>query len=129
MIRNNVYTLFEQFDFPDPTMPTGSRQTTTVAPQALLLMNSDFALDSAAEFARLVRNSVDTDAGRLDVAWQRALGRSPTSSEISQSLAFLEDIRSRSLTRSDSVDAAAEERAWSLLCQNLLACNEFLFVR
>ena len=32
VIRNNLYDLFRQFDFPDPTLPTGSRTTTVVAP-------------------------------------------------------------------------------------------------
>ena len=53
VIRNNLYTLFEQFDFPDPTMPTGSRNATVVAPQALLLMNSELVMDSADALASL----------------------------------------------------------------------------
>ncbi len=45
VIRNNLYTMFEQFDFPDPTMPTGSRNATVVAPQALLIMNDELVKD------------------------------------------------------------------------------------
>ncbi len=40
IIRNHLYDVLEQFDYPDPTMPTGSRNSTVVAPQALILLNS-----------------------------------------------------------------------------------------
>ncbi|OAI57526.1 hypothetical protein AYO47_07985 [Planctomyces sp. SCGC AG-212-M04] len=129
VIRNNVYTLFEQFDYPDPTMPTGSRTSTTVAPQALLLMNSELVLDSADAFARSVIEEAPTEEARLLVAYRRALGRLPTASEAAEAKVFLADATSRSLTRSDAVETSAVERAWSLLCQSLLASNEFLYVR
>jgi hypothetical protein len=129
VIRNNVYTLFEQFDFPDPTMPTGSRTSTTVAPQALLLMNSELVLDSADAFAKMVLEEASTEEARLLVAYRKALGRLPTAQEAADAKAFLADATSRSLTRSETVESSAVERAWSLLCQSLLASNEFLYVR
>ena len=38
IIRNHLYDMLEQFDYPDPTMPTGSRNATVVAPQALIML-------------------------------------------------------------------------------------------
>ncbi|QDT54209.1 Planctomycete cytochrome C [Caulifigura coniformis] len=129
VIRNNVYTLFEQFDFPDPTMPTGSRTSTTVAPQALFLMNSELVLDSSDLLARQLIDEAATDEARLLIAYRRTLGRLPEADEVARGLAFLADATSTSLTRSDKVESSAVERAWSLLCQSLFASNEFLYVR
>ncbi|MEX2027629.1 MAG: DUF1549 and DUF1553 domain-containing protein, partial [Pirellulaceae bacterium] len=46
VVRNNVYDLFQLLDFPDPAIPSGDRATTTVAPQALLMLNSDLVMQS-----------------------------------------------------------------------------------
>jgi hypothetical protein len=51
VIRNNVYDLFQLLDFPDPAVPSGNRAMTTVALQALLMLNSDFVMGSADELA------------------------------------------------------------------------------
>ena len=42
LIRNHLYDVFQLFDFPDPAVSTGDRPTTTVGPQALFLMNSEW---------------------------------------------------------------------------------------
>ncbi len=129
VIRNNVYTLFEQFDFPDPTMPTGNRSSTTVAPQALLLMNSELVLDSSEELARTVLAQAATDEARLLLAYRQILGRLPDARDVEQARAFLNDATSHAATRSDAVDSSAVVQAWAMLCQSLLASNEFLYVR
>ncbi|QDT13850.1 PSD1 and planctomycete cytochrome C domain-containing protein [Stieleria marina] len=129
VIRNNLYSFFAQFDFPDPTMPTGTRSATVVAPQALLMMNADLVADSADEFATQLISSRSTDAERIDLAYQTAFGRAATKDETNRAIHFVDDLTSRSLTRSDSVDANALHQAWSLLSQSLFASNEFIFIR
>ena len=39
VLRSAVYDLFQAYDFPDPAVPNGDRATTTVAGQALFMMN------------------------------------------------------------------------------------------
>ncbi|MFN0195209.1 MAG: PSD1 and planctomycete cytochrome C domain-containing protein [Planctomycetaceae bacterium] len=129
IIRNNVYTLFEQFDFPDPTMPTGSRNSTVVAPQALLLMNSDLVLDSADHMARMLVEQSTDGPTRVKQAYERAVGRAPNEVETQRALAFIGEVTSTALTGTATVDPLAEQRAWSLFCQSLLASNEFMYVR
>ena len=127
VIRNNLYAMFEQFDFPDPTMPTGSRNSTVVAPQALLMMNSDLLLDSADEMARSLLRDRSDDSQRVNLGYERVLSRSATDVEIQQALDFISRI---SVSRpADEVQRTAELQAWSLFCQNLLSCNEFIYVR
>ena len=51
VVRNNVYAVFQLLDYPDAAIPTGDRTTTTVAPQALMMLNSDFAAKCSSELA------------------------------------------------------------------------------
>jgi cytochrome c553 len=117
VIRNNLYTLFEQFDFPDPTMPTGSRAATVVAPQALFMLNAPLVMDSAAAWARALAARTDGDADRLRSAYEAAYSRPPTDAETQRALAFL------------AAAPGDSERAWALLCQGILAANEFIYLR
>ena len=128
VIRNNLYTLFEQFDFPDPTMPTGSRNSTVVAPQALLMMNSELVMDSADQWAMRLLSEVKDDAQRVKLAYERAFGRQPTERELRRDLVFVDELTSQAVTTID-LDPLDEQRAWSLYCQSLFASNEFLYVR
>jgi hypothetical protein len=123
VIRNNLYPLFEQFDFPDPTMPTGNRNSTTVAPQALLLMNSDLIMDSADEMARTLLRDRDGDAARIKLAYDRGLARRPTPSELQRGLDFVMRMKS------NKASTDGEYQAWSLFCQSLFASNEFIYLR
>lgn len=127
VIRNNLYTFFEQFDFPDPTMPTGDRQTTVVAPQALLLMNGELALASADAWAKQLLSLEMDDQDRLRKAYEQALGRPPEEHEIQRALTYISEWTSAAMER--QTPSSPELAAWSLFCQSLFASNEFLFVR
>ncbi len=129
LIRNNVYTLFEQFDFPDPTMPTGNRNSTVVAPQALLMMNSELVMDSASALAEQLLDSEADDQSRITALYRRTFGRKPSDGEVGRALAFIAEMTSQALTGSASFDPDQRRQAWSLLCQGLLASNEFIYVR
>lgn len=129
VVRNNLYAFFSQFDFPDPTMPTGDRASTVVAPQSLLLMNSDLVMDSAEAFATAVRESTSSHLEGVDFAYRQAFGRNASESERSRAISFIEGLTAQALTGSTSIDPAAEQRAWALFCQSLFASNEFIYVR
>jgi hypothetical protein len=128
VIRNNLYTLFEQFDFPDPTMPTGHRNETVIAPQALLMLNSELVVDSATQTAnQLLAQNVD-DAERVSLAYQMTVGRPATATETDRAIAFVEQITAAG----QSAIGANEQdtiKAWTMLCQSLFAGNEFMYVR
>ena len=129
VIRNNLYTMFEQFDFPDPTMPTGNRSETVVAPQALLLMNSDLVIDSADTLAQGLLKLSASDASRVEIAYQQVLGRRPTEIESRRAVDFVAQIMSGAKLNSDTVDDEWIKRGWSLFCQSLFASNEFMYQR
>ena len=128
VIRNNLYSLFEQFDFPDPTMPTGRRNSTVVAPQALLMMNSDLVMDSASSMALILREQGTDDTERVQMAYERTLGRPPSSEETQRAIAFVGELTSQSIGAA-GVDGVGRQQAWAAFCQSLFASNEFIYVR
>lgn len=121
VVRNNVYDLFQLLDFPDPAVPNGDRATSTVAPQALLFLNSGFVLDCAEHFARRLLHAEVDDVGRVHQMYRLAYGREARNEEVAQALELLQRV---------TTDPSTEERlrAWTILCQVIVAANEFLYV-
>lgn len=121
---------FEVLDFPDTNGPCEQRQVSTVAPQALTLLNGAFMHEQSRQFAkRLVRESADPTA-RIDLAYRLALSRPATDAERSEVLAFLTNQEEQILA-----DAAASpppdvaEHALAAFCLVLLNTNEFVYLR
>ena len=129
VIRNDVPTLFEVFDFADPDVSDGQRDTTTVPTQALYLMNSTFVNTQAKATAeRLMLESKD-DAKRVELLFRRALGRTPSKPEIEATVKFLADYQKRI----DSLGTGQKPKnpelaAWQAVCLSVFGCNEFRFV-
>ena len=87
--RTMAIPLLENFDYSNTTSPLAERATTTVAPQALMLLNDDFMQRQAAAFAeRLVKEAGDDPARQIRRAYQLAVNREPTprESEIASAL-------------------------------------------
>ncbi len=128
VIRNNVFEMFQLLDFPDPAVPTGDRATTTVAPQALMMMNSDFVMQAADALAGRVLTTDSTDSERVKEIYVTCLGREPSDDEISQDLQLIQDTLQTfsSDARSDKDRLTA---AWSVACQVVLASSEFVYLQ
>ena len=76
VLRNALPEFLEVFDFPDPSLVVGSRNVSTVAPQALLLMNHPFVRGQAEAAARrLLAAGLTDDDGRVQHAFRQVLGR------------------------------------------------------
>ncbi len=81
--RSMLVPELDVFDYSNTTSPLGERPITTVAPQALLLLNDPFVQQQAASFAdRVIReaNSPKLE-DRIRLAYHLALGRNPTPNE------------------------------------------------
>jgi len=127
VVRNNLYEVFQLLDFPDPSVSNGNRASTTIAPQALLMLNGDIVLRAASGLADRVLSETN-DNGRLARLYDLAYTREPTAGEIEADLAFLRD--AKRLLEPTEPDAAARSRlAWEALCQTILAANEFSYAR
>ena len=80
--RTMKVPLLETFDYSNTDQPLGVRPVTTVAPQALMLLNSEFMQAQAAAFAKRLVDAVGDDRDRqIELAYQLALARRPTSAE------------------------------------------------
>lgn len=103
--------MFQTFDQPDATLSCARREISTVAPQALALMNGAFFQRQAEAFAgRLRRDAGASPGDQIERAWQLALNRLPDAEEKRRALDFL---RSESLER---------------LCLLVLNLSEMLYV-
>jgi hypothetical protein len=128
VIRNNLYDVFSLFDYTDASVPNGNRPTTTVAPQALFLMNSNLVAQAAERLAATLLDDNDDDDNRLERLYLRAYARPPTSNEIARSHKFL-DRFDQSLRTTEPDDKKRRIQVWSTLCQTILAANEFVYVQ
>ena len=129
VIRNHLYDAFWLFDCTDGAVPTGNRGTSTVASQALYLLNSDFELGCAEALAKGILAAAPADASlRPTILYRRVGGRMPTESE---ARLVSEAVRDLEVTLAADGVAAGEQtlRAWTAVAQALLAGNEFLFIR
>ncbi|MDP6445471.1 MAG: PSD1 and planctomycete cytochrome C domain-containing protein [Pirellulaceae bacterium] len=132
VVRNHVYEVLQVLDFPDPAVTTGSRATTVVASQALLMLNSELVMDAAEALAtRLHEESIESTGSdedeRLTNLYQIAFGRHPTPDERRADRALLDEVeRSQS---AELNDGERRRRAWATLCHIALAANEFVYVK
>jgi Protein of unknown function (DUF1549)/Protein of unknown function (DUF1553)/Planctomycete cytochrome C len=105
------------FDFPQPALFTGDRPVTTVAPQALFLLNGPFVGVQAGRLADDLLKRDGDDRNRVRTLYLRTLNRPASDAETQEALAFLA-----------AFDKSSPRReAWAQLCHALLMCNEFLF--
>ncbi len=130
VVRSALYEVFQAFDFADPSTPNGDRDATTVAPQALFLMNSDLARSSSRRFAeRLLIERIDVDE-RIEQAYRLAFGRPPIEIERAEAREFL-DRYAKALDASLNVSLNEPERnlrMWEGFCRSLFSASEFIHV-
>ena len=127
LLRGLTPRSLEVFDFAEQGMVTGNRDTTTVATQALYLLNDRFVHDQATALAKDVLHLADAgDADRVKAVYRRSLGRQPTAGEVERATTYLSEYESAAR------EAEAREpriAAWSSFCQAVLASADFRYLR
>jgi hypothetical protein len=124
--RSQLVPMLALFDGPDTLVPLPSRASTTVAPQALLLINSPWIRDASEAFAERVRpvpGAPWSDA--IGRAYRLALGRMPTDRELREAEEFL---RAQTEAHRGIGHLDAEGDALTDLCQVIFCMNEFIYV-
>ena len=77
--RLGPYPMFQAFDRPDLLVSCSQRQATTVAPQALAILNDQFVRSVARDFAkRLIETSGENDSKLVQRAFELAFARPPS---------------------------------------------------
>lgn len=139
--RNLRYPLFEAFDRPDTNASCPRRNRSTIAPQALILLNSELSLAAARDLcACLIREAPGDRVAQITLCYRRAMGRPPSTAEIDAGQDFLNDETQRlidskrsvselpipmHLSPTESPQAAA---ALTTYCLAILNLNEFIYV-
>ena len=89
--RSKVLSFVDTFDAPTMEPNCTKRTVSTVAPQALMLMNNSFVINEsrsmAGRFRRLAKGNLDRQLG---LAWETTLGQAPGADELAQSAMFVE---------------------------------------
>ena len=114
-IRSDRATYQALFDAPDPTTIAESRAVSTVAPQALFLLNHPFALAQTRELAARAMQVGPTELeGKIKWLYETLYSRAPTEQEVNIGRTALGDV--------------ADQPAWERYCQILLCANEFVYI-
>jgi hypothetical protein len=89
--RNKLSELFEVFDYPNPGLVSGKRNTSSVPTQALYMMNNDFVIKQARLVSKNIEKQEANDLSQnVTLAFIKCLGRLPNEAEMKASLLFLE---------------------------------------
>jgi cytochrome c553 len=116
MVRGLVPEFLNLFDVADAELVVGQRDVTTVAPQALYLMNNPLVVELSGATAERIaaKSDLTSDAARVDYAFRLVLGRPATTDEQAATLAYLQE-------------SEASPTAWTSVCQMLFASAEFRY--
>ena len=104
-VRSERATFQCLFDAADATTMAEKRNVSTVAPQALFLMNNPFALENAEALAKRT-----PEKDRIPWLYRMLYGREPSDAEMKLG------------------QAAAESSSWADYCHVLLCANEFVYI-
>ncbi|MFM8470413.1 MAG: DUF1549 domain-containing protein [Limisphaerales bacterium] len=129
IVRDKVPEVLALFDFAEPSLVTGKRESTSVPAQALFLLNSPFVAEQAGELAnRLLRwlaSGVSADDAaqlkvRVNVAYWLTLTRPPTANELKSAENFFAKFLGDA-----PPSPALRAAAWTSYCRALFASAEF----
>jgi len=113
--RMNLPEFLRSFDFPSPDATSAQRNTTTVAPQSLYLMNNPAMIAAAQKtLQRPDLVSRTTVAEKVSLLYELAFGRLPDETERRRAAEFL-------------TEQPTAER-WAAFVQALMMSNEFVFL-
>ncbi len=124
--RSQLIPAMQAFDAPEPLASQGTRPTTTIAPQALLLMNNASVRSWAAAFAKRLSPSPNRPiAEAITRGYALALNRAPTARERTDAAGFIDQQIARYHAANKS---NARELALADFAQVVLSLNEFIYV-
>ncbi len=148
MRRRSVYFFIKRsqlipsmmlFDWPEHLVSIGQRSTTTIAPQALLLMNSPLGREAAEGLVQRVFKEPAMDDATIEKGIQSAYRilyqRLPSEHEVELGKRYLKQLQAaRDVAKSNNPEASSPKatslprECWNDYCQALLSANEFIFV-
>lgn len=122
--RSQLIPMMMLFDWPEHLGSIGQRSRTTIAPQALMFLNSK----QGREYAKGVASRLSSQSPELAIAegYRLVLARDPTDHETELAKAFLE--KQEAHYREQNLPEPAQ-LALIDLCQALMSMNEFVYIQ
>ncbi|MBC7821742.1 MAG: DUF1553 domain-containing protein, partial [Planctomycetaceae bacterium] len=119
VLRDRLPDVLDLFDFAEPSLVTGDRETTNVPVQALYLMNGSFVQSRATALADRVQREADSHKQRLRHAFVLCFSRAPDAEESKLAAAFFDQ------NKDNSDNDQQYRKLLASYCQALLATAEF----
>jgi len=132
--RSRPLSVMAPFDLPRMEPNCTSRNASTVSPQSLMLMNSEFALTRAKHFAERIRDEAgDGVPAQIALAWQLAFAATPSDEELAEAVSFVEEQTKHFAANpapetKDKQDVDPTGEALASFCHALLSSNRFLYI-
>src|SRR5260370_12954492 len=124
--RHEGSRFLETFDFPNPTVARGNRDTTNVPSQALALLNDPFVVGQSGVWAnRLISEQAPTVESRLDAMFRAALGRAPDDAERARFTGLAKELAS--LHKTDQLLGSRE--VWKDVAHAIFNLTEFIYLQ
>jgi len=125
--RSKLIPVMQLFDAPEPLVSQGKRMNTTIAPQALMFMNSRNVREYARNLAGDLSKNAGDDLGKAVVTgYETVLGREPFEDEMSATLGFLK-VQEGSYAEEKQTNPRL--LALTDFAQTLFGLNEFSYLR
>ena len=121
VLRNALPELFEAFDFADTSVSIGERARSTVAPQALIMLNHPWVVARASATAKLIAREYSTPELAIEHLHRVCFGRSPTQDEMAKCVAFL-------VTGQIAEGNQLDSKRLTALVQSLFASLDFRYL-
>ena len=123
VMRDNLPRVLAVFDFAEPSMVIGKRDTSNTPSQALYMLNNPFVVQQSEKLARRIMSEASQVEQQIRIALQLTYGRNPTLQETASAKRFFQKYQPPGrLQRTRDVAALAA------FCQALFASAEFRFL-
>ncbi|ADB17992.1 protein of unknown function DUF1549 [Pirellula staleyi DSM 6068] len=119
ILRDRLPDVLELFDFAEPSLVTGDRQTTNVPLQSLYFLNSRFVVARAQSMAKLALQNRDDLQSQVSEAIAICFARSAAADELERGVHFVKQAEQLGADRSAAMAA---------YCQSLVSTAEFRFL-
>ena len=129
--RKEILTVLETFDLPQMNPNCETRPNSTVAQQALYLMNNAMVHELAGRFAERIAKQASTPIDRIERLYMIALSRPPEAEELELNTKALADLTRQwtaELAEDKKSKASPEDKALASLCRAILNSAGFVYV-
>jgi hypothetical protein len=120
VVREQVPEVLALFDFAEPSLVAGARESTSVPAQGLYLLNNPQVIRLAEKTADRLAKEYLSDSERIDAAFRLAFGRPPSAAEAKAAEGFL--------AKFAATQKGGRKGAWAAFAQALFAAAEFRYV-